>query len=74
MCLIDALPVGRAVRVSLGMALGNLPQTNAAAYFRVPTARVVAEAPIGFHVDGDYLGHATEFAVELLPMALAVAV
>ena len=73
-CLIDALPVGRAVRVSLGMALGNLPQTNAAAYFRVPTARVVAEAPIGFHVDGDYLGHATEFAVELLPMALAVAV
>ncbi len=25
-------------------------------------------------VDGDYLGHATEFEVELLPLALAVAV
>ena len=73
-CLIDALPVGRAMRVSLAMALGNLPQTNAADYFRVPRGRVVAQAPIGFHVDGDYLGHATEFEVELLPLAIAVAV
>ena len=73
-CLIDALPVGRAIRVSLGMALGNLPQTRAAEYFRVPRGRVVAAAPLGFHVDGDYQGHATEFAVELRPLALAVAV
>ncbi|MDO7851546.1 diacylglycerol/lipid kinase family protein [Hymenobacter convexus] len=73
-CLIDALPAMRAFRVSLAMALGNLPQTKAAEYFRVPQARVRAAAPIGFHVDGDYLGHATEFAVELMPLALAVAV
>ncbi len=73
-CLIDALPPLRAFRVSLAMALGNLPSTNAAEYFRVPRGRVVAAAPIGFHVDGDYLGHATEFDVELLPLALAVAV
>ena len=72
-CLIDALPVGRAMRVSLAMALGNLPQTSAADYFRVPRGQVTAEAPIGFHVDGDYLGHATEFEVELLPLALEVA-
>ena len=72
-CLIDALPVGRAIRVSLGMALGNLPQSSAAEYFRVPRGRVVAASPLGFHVDGDYLGHATEFVVELLPLALAVA-
>ncbi|MDB5233358.1 MAG: hypothetical protein JWR44_351 [Hymenobacter sp.] len=73
-CLIDALPVGRAFRVSLAMALGTLPQSKAAEYFRVPRGRVVAQAPIGFHVDGDYLGHATEFVVELMPLALAVAV
>ena len=72
-CLIDALPVGRALRVSLGMALGNLPNTRAAEYFRTAQARVTAAAPLGFHVDGDYLGHATEFAVELRPLALAVA-
>jgi len=73
-CLIDALPVGRAMRVGLAMALGNLPQSRAADYFRVPRGRVVAAAPLGFHVDGDYQGHATEFAVELRPLALAVAV
>ena len=73
-CLIDALPVVRAMKVSLGMALGNLPQSNAAEYFRVPRGRVTAQAPISFHVDGDYLGHATEFTIELMPMALAVAV
>ncbi|MFD2720598.1 diacylglycerol/lipid kinase family protein [Hymenobacter monticola] len=73
-CLIDALPAGRAFRVSLAMALGTLPQSKAAEYFRVPQARVQAVVPIGFHVDGDYLGHATEFSVELMPLALAVAV
>jgi diacylglycerol kinase (ATP) len=73
-CLIDALPPLRAFRVSLAMALGNLPQSKAAEYFRVPRGRVVAAAPIGFHVDGDYLGHATEFDITLLPLALAVAV
>jgi diacylglycerol kinase (ATP) len=73
-CLIDSLPLGRALRVSLGMALGNLPQSKAAEYFRVTQARVEAQSPIGFHVDGDYLGHATEFEVELMPLALEVAV
>ena len=73
-CLIDALPPVRAFRVSLAMALGNLPQSKAAEYFRVPRGHVTAAAPIGFHVDGDYLGHATEFEVNLLPLALAVAV
>ncbi len=73
-CLIDALPPVRAFRVSLAMAMGNLPQSKAAEYFRVPRGRVVAEAPIGFHVDGDYMGHATEFEIDLLPLALAVAV
>jgi diacylglycerol kinase (ATP) len=73
-CLIDALPVGRAFRVSLAMALGTLPKSRAAEYFRVPRGQVVAQAPIGFHVDGDYLGHATKFEVELMPLALAVAV
>ncbi|MBD2722226.1 diacylglycerol/lipid kinase family protein [Hymenobacter armeniacus] len=73
-CLIDALPVGRAFRVSLAMALGNLPQSKAAEYFRVTEGRVMAAAPIGFHVDGDYMGHATEFNVEMMPLALAVAV
>ena len=74
LCLIDAMPVLRALTVAVGMALGRLPQTKAADYYQTAQARVVAQAPIGFHADGDYLGHATEFAVALRPSALEVAV
>ena len=74
MCLMDALPPWRAAQVVLGMALGTLPRTGGVAYRHVRQATVQAAAPIGCHADGDYLGHATEFAVELLPLALEVAV
>ena len=73
LCLIDDLPPLRALRVSLGMALGTLPQSGAARYFRTVAARVSAAAPVGFHADGDYLGHATDFVVDVLPLALEVA-
>jgi diacylglycerol kinase (ATP) len=74
MCLINALPPWRAVQVAMGMALGTLPRTGGAAYSRASHATVRAATPIGCHVDGDYLGHATEFTIELLPLALEVAV
>ena len=74
MCLINALPPCRAVQVVLGMALGTMPRTGGAAYRHTRHATVRAAAPLGYHVDGDYLGHATEFEVELLPLALEVAV
>ena len=73
-CLIDSLPAARAVRVSLGLALGNLPATKAADYYQLKRAHVTAAAPLGFHADGEYLGHATEFEVALAPLALEVAV
>ncbi len=74
MCLMDALPPWRAVQVMLGMALGTLPRTGGAAYSHTSHATVRAAAPIGCHADGDYLGHATEFEFDLLPLALEVAV
>lgn len=74
MCLLDALPPWRAVQVVLGMALGTLPRTGGAAYRHTRRATVRAVAPIGCHADGDYLGHGTEFEIDLLPLALEVAV
>ena len=74
MCLMDALPPWRALQVVLGMALGTLPRTGGAAYSRTSRATVRAAAPIGCHADGDYLGHATEFEIDLLPLALEVAI
>ena len=74
MCLLDALPPWRAVQVVLGMALGTLPRTGGAAYSHTRHATVRAAAPLGCHADGDYLGHATEYTFDLLPLALEVAV
>jgi diacylglycerol kinase (ATP) len=74
MCLMDALPPWRAAKVVLGMALGTLPRTGGAAYRHVRRATVHTAEPIGCHADGDYLGHASECTVELLPLALEVAI
>ncbi|WP_281383869.1 diacylglycerol/lipid kinase family protein [Hymenobacter citatus] len=74
LCLIDALPLLRAVRVGVGLALGNLPTSGAAVYHTAQQVRVEAAQPLGFHVDGDYVGEDTHFAVELTPLALEVAV
>jgi diacylglycerol kinase (ATP) len=73
MCLMDALPPWRAVQVVLGMALGTMPRTGGAAYSHTRQATVRAATPLGYHADGDYLGHATEFEVSVLPLALEVA-
>ncbi|RYU81220.1 diacylglycerol/lipid kinase family protein [Hymenobacter persicinus] len=74
LCLIDSLPVVRAVRVGLGLALGNLPTSGAAVFHTSSHIRVRAATPLGFHIDGDYGGEAREFEVALTPLALEVAV
>ncbi|MDU0370350.1 diacylglycerol/lipid kinase family protein [Hymenobacter endophyticus] len=73
-CLIDALPMLRAVRVGVGLALGTLATSSSAAYHTSRRIRVHAAQPLGFHVDGDYVTDATDFEVELTPLALEVAV
>jgi len=73
LCLIDSLPLVRAVRVSLGLALGNLPASGAAVFHTSSHIRVRAAGPLGFHIDGDYVGEAREFEVALTPLALEVA-
>lgn len=73
-CLIDALPFTRAVRVGLGLALGTLPTSGGAVYHTSHHIRVRTEHLLGFHVDGDYVDEAAEFEVTLEPLALEVAV
>jgi diacylglycerol kinase (ATP) len=73
LCLIDSLPVLRAARVGLALALGNLPASGAAVFHTSRHIRVHTAAPLGFHVDGDYVGDALDFEVALTPLALEVA-
>ncbi|MBX0289221.1 YegS/Rv2252/BmrU family lipid kinase [Hymenobacter sp. HSC-4F20] len=73
-CLIDALPLLRAVWVGVGLALGTLPTSGGAVYHTSHHIRVRTPHRLGFHADGDYVGDAAEFEVELTPLALEVAV
>ncbi|QIX60094.1 diacylglycerol kinase family lipid kinase [Hymenobacter lutimineralis] len=74
LCLIDSMSVVRAVRVALSLALGDLPESGAAVFHTARQVQVEAARPLGFHVDGDYVGTSTHFSVELHPLALEVAV
>jgi YegS/Rv2252/BmrU family lipid kinase len=73
-CLIDGLSWPRAVRVGLGLALGTLATSGGAVYHTTQQVQVRSATPLGFHVDGDYVEDATDFAVVLHPLALEVAV
>ena len=73
LCLIDALPLRRALRVSYALAVGDLPTSGAAEFHTAREVRVRAARPIGYHVDGDYAGEAQDFVVRLDPLALKIA-
>lgn len=72
-CLIDALPLRRALRVSYALATGDLPTSGAAEFHTSRDVRVRSLRPIEFHVDGDYVGEACDYEVRLSPLALKVA-
>ena len=56
------------------MAFGTLASNGAATFHTARTIRVSTETPIGYHLDGDYMGEATTFEVKVNPAALEVAV
>jgi YegS/Rv2252/BmrU family lipid kinase len=74
LCLIEAMPVRRALRVAAGLAFGDLPKSRAATYHKSQQISVTTPEPLGFHVDGDYMGEARRFDVTVAPLAISVCV
>ncbi|MCC3160077.1 YegS/Rv2252/BmrU family lipid kinase [Hymenobacter sp. 15J16-1T3B] len=74
LCLIDQMPLSRAIRVAYGLAAGTLPASGAVVYHTARTVRVTSPKNLGFHLDGDFAGEAREVQVDLLPLALPVVV
>jgi diacylglycerol kinase family enzyme len=72
-CLIDELPLRRALRVSVALMTGTLAHSGAAEFHTSCEVRVRSEKPLGYHVDGDFIGESTEHRVRLTPLALEVA-
>ncbi|GAB2940522.1 diacylglycerol kinase family lipid kinase [Hymenobacter coalescens] len=73
-CLIDQLPLARALRVAYGLAVGDLPTSGAVVYHTARSVRVSTPEPLGFHLDGDFAGEAREVTVDVEPLALPVVV
>lgn len=73
-CLIQDLPIRRVLRVAYGLAVGDLPKSRAALYTKASEIVVTSDEPIGFHVDGDYMGECERFEVSLSPLAISVCV
>ena len=71
-CLIDGLPLLRALRVSYALAIGDLPQSGAARFQMARKISVRAENSLEFHSDGEFLGDAKEFDVRIDPLAINV--
>ncbi len=60
-----------AVGIAAGMMTRSLPRFGAT-YFRTAAARVALHSPLPFHADGEYIGTASDFTIEVDPGALRV--
>lgn len=74
MCLIRKITVPKAIQLAYGMFTNQMIGTSGAQYFRSAAAEVHFEKPMKFHADGEYLGEATDFNVQLYPLSLHVIV
>lgn len=73
LCLIDNLPLWRAMRLGLGMMTKQLPNLEPRAYQKCQSATVESANPMEYHADGDFVGEATGFKVSILENALEIA-
>ncbi len=73
-CLIDRLPIGRAVRLARGMLNGDLAGSGTVDFHTAASIRVRTHDPVEFHADGEYIGTASDFDVAIDPLALEIAV
>ncbi len=74
LCMVDRLPVGRAIRLARGMLNGDLRDSGAVTFHTADTVRVQTQTPVEFHADGEFIGTDTSFDVALEPLALEIAI
>ena len=71
-CLIRDLSLRKAVAVSYGLLTKTIATTGHAEFFKSPEITVKTDKPMPFHADGEYVGEAREFHVEINPLSLEV--
>ncbi|MBK0402516.1 YegS/Rv2252/BmrU family lipid kinase [Adhaeribacter sp. BT258] len=71
-CLIRDLSFRKAVAVSYGLLTKTIATTGHADFFTSPEISVKTEKPMPYHADGEYVGEASEFHVQIRPLSLEV--
>jgi diacylglycerol kinase (ATP) len=71
-CLIRDLDFRKAIHLSLGMLTKRIAAGSSAEYFTTTTINVTSEQNFKFHADGEYVGEASHFNVNINPLSLRV--
>lgn len=71
-CLIRELDFKKAFHLGLGMLTKQVIAGSNAEYFTTTAIRVTSQHAFKFHADGEYVGEATQFDVDINPLSLSV--
>ena len=71
-CLVRKLDVIKALNLSYSMLTKQKASPDTAEYFTTDKLEVSTAHKIMFHADGEYLGEASAFTIEMLPQSLKV--
>jgi len=71
-CLVRKLDIIKALNLSYCMLTNQLAHADSAEYFKTKHVEVATEAPMMFHADGEYMGEAAAFDVQIQPLSLKV--
>jgi len=71
-CLIQHLNFRKALSISYGLLSKQIATSPDAQYFQTASVLVQSSEVFKFHADGEYMGEATTFAVEISPSSLQV--
>ncbi len=71
-CLIRHVGVAEAIQLGYGLMTKQIAHSGLAEFHTCATVRVQSEEPQYFHADGEFIGQAKEFEVQLFPESLEV--
>jgi diacylglycerol kinase (ATP) len=73
-CLVRKLDLVKALHLSYCMLTKQLANTDSAEYFKTTHVKVNTEVPMMFHADGEFMGKASDFEVQMNPLSLKVVI
>ncbi|MFD2515836.1 diacylglycerol/lipid kinase family protein [Pontibacter locisalis] len=73
-CLVRKLDLIKALHLSYCMLTKQLANADSAEYFKTNHVKVETDEPMMFHADGEFMGKASEFDVQMNPLSLKVVV